>query len=119
MADWLLCSIGLQKRTFAYSLLRMPRSFFLTISFALAACSSGSDQPQQAPASADTVEASKPIKLARRACQHLQDEEMDVGISNYEACLGEQANLTRPANQQLCKLAKSTMSASGVCVVSE
>jgi len=93
---------------------------------ALAACSSGSDDNQQAMAARDALDAREPaaIKSARQACKHLREpprerERFDVGISNYEACLGEKANLIHPANAQLCDLAKSTISASGICILGE
>ena len=92
----------------------------------LAACSPGSDESQQRTAARDASEAGEPaaIKSARQACKHLREpprehETFDVGISDYEACLGERANLTQPANPQLCGLAKSTMSASGTCILGE
>ena len=63
---------------------------------------------------------SEVVAAARRACAHLKtDRHMEVGISDYEACLGERANMTRPASRELCTLAKSTMSTDGVCILSE
>lgn len=56
---------------------------------------------------------------AKQACQHLEHEQMDVGISDYEACLGQRANLTRPASRELCDMAKSDISSDGVCILSE
>lgn len=104
--------------------MRVP--IFLLLPLTLACCSSGSDESKQATLIRDDLEVSEPatIKLARQACKHLREppkehEKLDAGISNYEACLGERANLTRPANPQLCALAKSTMSASGTCILSD
>ncbi len=92
----------------------------------LAACSSGSEESRQTTTARDALEAREPtaIKSARATCKHLREaaakhEQFDVGISNYEACLGERANLTRPANRQLCDLANSAMSASGACILAE
>lgn len=56
---------------------------------------------------------------AADACKGRSDDEMDVGISDYRACLGEQANRTQPADRKLCELAKSTISADGRCVLAE
>ncbi|WP_298089345.1 hypothetical protein [uncultured Sphingomonas sp.] len=104
--------------------MRVPILLFLPL--VLASCSSGSDESQQATSVRYAAEGGGPvaIKLARQACKHLREplrehEEFDVGISNYEACLGERANLTHPANPQLCALAKSTMSASRTCILGE
>ncbi len=102
--------------------MRLP--MLLCLPIVLAACSSGSGE--QAAAARNASEAREPaaIKSARQACKHLREppgehEKFDVGITDYEACLGEKANLTHPANPQLCNLAKSTMSASGTCVLGE
>lgn len=101
--------------------MRLPVFFVLTA--LLAACSPEADQ--QADAGRDASEATETaaIKSARQACKHLRkprvEHKFDVGISDYEACLGGRANLTRPANGQLCDLAKSTMSPSGKCVLGE
>lgn len=99
--------------------------FFCT-SIVLAACSPSSDASPEANAVRDALEAREPatIRSARHACRHLREpqgkhEEFDVGISDYEACLGERANLTHPANRQLCDIAKSTMSPAGTCILSE
>lgn len=104
----------------------MRVSILLLLPLMLASCSSGSDENQQSASARDASEASDPtpIKLARQSCKHLREppreyEKFDVGISDYEACLGEHANLTHPANRQLCALAKSTMSASGTCILGE
>jgi hypothetical protein len=104
----------------------MRRLKLLVIPLALSACSSGSDKSQQSTANRDALEANEPaaIRSARQMCAHLREtprehEDFDVGISDYQACLGKKANLTHPANAQLCDLAKSTMSASGVCVLAE
>jgi len=125
-AEWRLSASDLKKPPFAQSLLPMRFFMLFAMPLTLAACSSDSDENQQATAARDALEAKEPaaIKSARHACNHLRDrlgehEEFDVGISNYEACLGEKANLTRPANAQLCYLSKSTMSASGVCILGE
>lgn len=90
----------------------------------LAACSSGSDQSKKTTGDASEANVPTVIKSARQACNHLRKpardhEEVDVGISEYEACLGKQANLSLPANPRLCDLAKGTMSASGMCVLGE
>jgi hypothetical protein len=102
--------------------MRSPILFCLYV--VLAACSSGSNE--QAASDRDASEAREPaaIKSAQRACKHLREpprehEKFDVGISDYDACLGERANLTHPANPQLCDLAKSTMSAAGTCILGE
>lgn len=104
--------------------MRLPILVYLPIM--LGACSSSSDGNQQAIVARDASEATEPaaIRSARHACKPLrepprQHEKFDVGISNYEACLGERANLSRPANPQLCDLTKSTMSASGTCILGE
>ena len=88
---------------------------------ALAACSQRPDQTQPSTSTNEKrVAEQAAARSGRQACQHLQShEQFDVGVSPYEACLGEQANRTRPANRQLCDLAKSTMAASGVCVLAE
>jgi len=97
----------------------------IVISLTMAACSSVADEDQQAIDARNALEAKEPaaIKSARKACRHLRkppgNEEFDVGISDYEACLGERANLTKPANAQLCRLAESAMSTSGVCILGE
>lgn len=102
--------------------MRSPILFCLPV--VMAACSSGSNE--QAASARDASKAREPaaIKSARRACKRLripseEHEKFDVGISDYEACLGERANLTHPANPQLCHLAKSTMSATGICILGE
>jgi hypothetical protein len=64
------------------------------------------------------------LASAKLACDHLaqppeKDQQPDVGISPYETCLGDQANLTHPADRRLCELARSTMSANGNCVLGE
>jgi hypothetical protein len=95
-------------------------------SIALTACSPGSDELPLTNMTRDALEAKEPaaIQSARYACRHLREPEseyeaFDVGISDYEACLGERANLTHPANRQLCDLAKSTMSPAGACILAE
>lgn len=104
--------------------MRLP--VFLLLPFVLASCSLVADESEQAASTRDASKASEPaaITSARHACKHLRkssrkSEEFDVGISDYEACLGERANLTHPANPHLCALAKSTMSASGTCILGE
>jgi len=101
--------------------MRLPVLILLTA--LLAACSPESDQQADAGRDASEARVTATIKSARQACKHLRkprgEQKFDVGISDYEACLGERANLTRPANGQLCDLAKSTMSASGTCVLGE
>jgi hypothetical protein len=104
--------------------MRVPIPLLLPL--VLASCSLVSDESQEGTSTRDALEASEPaaIKSARHACKHLREparkpKDFDVGISNYEACLGERANLTHPANPHLCALAKSTMSASGTCILSE
>lgn len=96
----------------------------LCLPIMLTACWSGPDE--QIAAARDGPQAREPaaIKTARQACKHLlepprEHQKFDVGISDYEACLGERANLTHPASPQLCDLANSTMSASGVCILGE
>jgi len=104
--------------------MRCRTSIFIPL--ALAACSSDTREKEQAIAARYALEAKEPaaIKLARKSCKHLRTpsdkfDEFDVGISDYEACLGEKANLTNPANSQLCELTKSTMSPSGRCILGE
>ena len=83
----------------------MARARLAGIALALAACSADSEPPN--------------VVAARDACKHREHLEMDVGISDYEACLGARANLTRPADRQLCALAKSQMSSEGICILAE
>lgn len=88
--------------------MRLPMLFCLPI--AVAACSEAREP--------------SPIESALATCKHLREpqkepKKFEVGISDYEACLGERANGTHPANQRLCNLAKSTMSASGTCILGE
>jgi hypothetical protein len=104
----------------------MRRPLLLCLPTVLAACSVGSDNNQQASAARYASEAREPaaIKSARMACKPLREptrkyQDLDVGISDYEACLAKQANRTQPANPQLCSLAKSTMSANGTCTLAE
>jgi len=98
----------------------MARSLIVALSFVAVACSVESDPGQSIAASPAPQEAEPPqVVSARHACKHHEQVEVDVGISPYEACLGERANLTRPADRQLCDLAKSTMSSDGVCILSE
>lgn len=99
---------------------------FLLLPFVLASCTLVTGESQEAASIRDASEGSEPaaIKSARHACKHLREpskkpDEFDVGISDYEACLGERANLTHPANPHLCALVKSTMSTSGTCILSE
>lgn len=102
--------------------MRLPVLSFLIV--LLTGCSPEPDQQADAPRDATETAGIAAIKSARQACKHLrgspeEHKKFDVGISDYEACLGERANLTRPANRQLCDLAKSAMSASGTCVLGE
>lgn len=101
--------------------MRLPVLILLTA--LLAACSPEPDQQADAGRDASEARVTAAIKSARQACKHLrkprEEQKFDVGISDYEACLGERANLMRPANRQLCDLAKSTMSPSGTCVLGE
>lgn len=118
-------------KTIVYKQPSSMRSVFLLFSLlVLMGCSSESGESQQSirarDALRDALEAREPadIRSARQTCKHLRDgpgvhDEVDVGISNYEACLGQMANLTHPANPQLCDLAKSKMSASGECILGE
>lgn len=52
-------------------------------------------------------------------CEGLDNSQMDVGISEYQECLGNHANLTNPANSDLCEKAGSTMSPDGRCILGE
>lgn len=98
----------------------MARALIVVIAILVAACSADSDPDQQSTNSSSLREAEPPqVVSARDACKHHEQVEMDVGISPYEACLGKRANLTRPADRQLCDLAKSTMSSDGVCILGE
>ena len=99
----------------------MRRSAVVAITIAIAACSAGENSGQQSSTASGTVErADAPnVASARKACESRERREMEVGISDYETCLGERANLSRPADRQLCDLARSTMSADGVCILSE
>jgi len=114
------------KVAFRDEVLAMRSCILFCASILLAAYSSGSDTSPEANAVRDALEVREPtaIRSARHACRHLREpqrehEEFDVGISDYEACLGEKANLTHPANRQLCDLAKSTMSSAGTCILGE
>jgi hypothetical protein len=94
------------------------RPAFLLCAFVTAACSP--DAASLLSQSQAHAAESRTVAAARRACAHLKsDGHMEVGISDYEACLGKRSNMTRPANHELCTLAKSTMSADGVCILSE
>lgn len=96
----------------------MNRSLIPAVIWFLTACSPGGEPNQQAPERADT---SKPASIAsaRHSCEHVTNKSADVGISDYQACLGQKANLSRPANRKLCDLSKGTMSASGTCILAE
>jgi hypothetical protein len=90
----------------------------LLSAFAMAACSP--DAASTPNRSQTNLAESETVTAAKTACAHLDaDKRMEVGISDYEACLGERANMTRPASRELCTLAKSNMSADGVCILSE
>lgn len=98
----------------------------VAIALTLAACSRETASPPSSPEAQNTNQVAEPpsIAAAKRACEHLKQlpsngEQMDVGISNYEACLGNRANLTRPASLKLCALARSHLSADGICILSE
>jgi hypothetical protein len=104
----------------------LARPLLLSVAFALAACSPSKDNP--APMHSGTSAARSAdhpqVASAKLACEHLaepprQHQQFDVGISPYEACLGDRANLTRPADRELCGLAKSTISAGGACILGE
>lgn len=109
-----IAAVGVERPT-------MRTILVFNISLALAGCSSASDQQQQANTFREASEAREPaaVKLARPKCSQHNRYVVEVGISDFEACLGQQANSTRPANPQLCQLAKSTISASGVCILGE
>lgn len=101
-------------------LTKVSMAVIATVSFA-AACSS---EPRQVASSSPAGQGRSTILGATLACKHLKKDEKraaapSVGISAYEVCLGEQANLTRPANPQLCALAKSVMSPAGICILGE
>lgn len=68
---------------------------------------------------AANISVASSVVAAKRVCQHVKHEQMGVGISDYEACLGQQANLTRPASRELCAMAKSDMSADGFCILGQ
>jgi len=81
-------------------------------------------EPRQLAASVAEARGDAAVLAATRACEHLKKDEKHaaappVGVSAYEACLGERANLTRPANSQLCALAKSVLSPAGICIIGE
>jgi hypothetical protein len=106
--------------------LAMHSLTLLCLPVALTACSLGSDETNKRDEARDASKASEPaaIRSARQACKHLREslrerEEFDVGISDYEACLGRRANLTHPADPRLCHLARSRVSASGTCILGE
>ena len=101
----------------------MTRLAGIIIFFALTACSAAPNRDEQAPTPEERRSETPQVMSARTTCQPLlkseKSEQFDVGISDYEACLGERANLTHPADRQLCDLAKSTISADGVCILGE
>jgi len=104
-----------------------PTGFLLlSAGLALAACSPSSDVPNPAHTGTNAARSAdhSQVASAKLACEHLaepprQHQQFDVGISPYEACLGDRANLTRPADRELCALAKSTISADGACILGE
>lgn len=104
----------------------LARPVLLSAAFALAACSPGSDGDapiRTGPNTAPNADQAR-VASAKLACEHLtppprQHQQFDVGISPYEACLADRANMTRPADRELCALAKSTMSADGACILGE
>jgi hypothetical protein len=84
----------------------------------LTACSQSVTSGQE-PARREHRESSEVVR-AKIACGKFDDHgKMDVGISAYESCLGQRANLTHPANRELCALARSRMSADGTCALAE
>ncbi len=98
----------------------MRKLHFLLLPLAVG-CSPDQAQPSsnsQVGTAANMADSS-PVAAAKQACKDMTHEQMDVGISNYEACLGQRANLTRPASRELCAMAKSVMSADGACKLSE
>ena len=62
-------------------------------------------------------ETERPKKVAE--CSRFDNSRMEVGISDYQACVGRLANRTRPANRALCEEAASTMTADGRCELAE
>lgn len=98
----------------------------LSLLILLAGCTAAPDEVEQRSVSRNSFEANESavVKAAREACKHLREpfgkeEEAEVGISNYKVCLGDQANLYRPADRELCDLASSTMSNNGTCILAE
>lgn len=89
----------------------------LVVALTFAACSNEAEQTDSSGrrSSADTLA----VSTAQEACKGREHEPADVGISDYEACLGEHANRTRPADPQLCKMARSNMSRNGRCLLGE
>lgn len=99
----------------------MPRLAFFALMGFLAACAPSADsgREQAAPDQGQDRETSE-VARAKDACSKFNNrEKMDVGISAYESCLGQRANLTHPANSELCALARSRMSGDGTCVLAE
>jgi hypothetical protein len=98
------------------------RSIALVAVFAFAASQAAAQQ--QITSSAAATKDGSALLAAERACKHLKKAVNNAlppapGISTYEACLGERANLTLPANPKLCALAKSIMSPGGICILGE
>lgn len=96
----------------------MKRVVIAVIALSFTACSGVSNESANSHNSTRLSDTPQ-VESARLACLHRRQDEMAVGISDYEACLGERANLTRPANPQLCNLARGIMSANGVCILGE
>ena len=62
-------------------------------------------------------EIERPKKVA--ACRNFDNSVMDVGISDYQTCVGKLANRTRPANRELCNEANGTITTDGSCRLPE
>jgi hypothetical protein len=52
-------------------------------------------------------------------CRHQDNSPVEVGISDYQVCVGELANRSQPADRKLCAEAGSTMTLEGRCQLSE
>jgi hypothetical protein len=99
----------------------MKRLPFLALMALITACAPSSNRGKEQAAQARPDHQTEELQRATEACLKFDDPKMkmEVGISAYESCLGRRANLTHPANRELCALAQSKMSADGTCVLAE
>ena len=98
----------------------MQRSAFLCLMGLLCACAQPADnRKDQAESSEHRGAEAAVIARAKADCSKFENPPVDVGISAYETCLGQHANLTHPANPELCTLARSAMSEDGTCLLAE